>query len=521
MVNVFLAGCEKAKSTATSPETGKTESYLYGFGNHGISLPYQSNVVGSGACIACHQQECDQQHSHHMAQTGSAITDETKDLFFAPGMLALPYKEIEGLRGTPGSYRVGEDGVWLEVKSGDNKQHTAMAEIAFGSRSFTMLSVEDDRRLRELPVSYSAVKKCWFQTPGQVEDSFGTLNTVQHTEHCLSCHASFVSWENNRLDVSASQFGVSCERCHGPGSAHIEAVHAGDEDLKIYNAGELSPAKLVQFCAQCHRQPGELNPRDVMNVTGELARHAGAGLMLSKCYTDSPADSAISCLDCHNPHMNSKEEDLVAPDRYNASCLRCHEDPATEHRTVDLAINANCIACHMETGDYGHGLMEFTSHWIRNPSEGTPLGSSQEREVYDALADAYRALLDDPHVGTERKAIAATSLAEVLIMTQQPVEGMEALKQSIQLDPGNPLPFERRAMLYSMLGRKDEAISDYGRAIQLAPKSGPLYLGRAALYQEVGNSAVAMEDLKQAQALFANDDPRQEQLQKMMEQMAH
>ena len=98
---------------------------------------------------------------------------------------------------------------------------------------------------------------------------------------------------------------------------------------------------------------------------------------------------------------------------------------------------------------------------------------------------------------------------------------MEALKQSIQLDPGNPRPFERRAMLYSMLGRKDEAISDYGRAIQLAPKSGPLYLGRAALYQEVGNSAVAMEDLKQAQALFANDDPRQEQLQKMMEQMAH
>ena len=514
-----LTGCEQSPSLPPLSQVDQNESYLYGFGDHGVALPYQAHVVGSGQCVDCHQQECDQQHTHHMAQTGSAITEATQTRFFAPEMIGLPYKKIKGLRGRPGAYRVAKDGVWLEVDSDDGKNDIAQAEIAFGSRSFTLLSVEGDRRIRELPVSFSAVKQCWFQTPGQDENAFGKLNTVQHSEHCLSCHASFVSWRNDRLDVDASQFGISCERCHGPGSAHLDAVHAEDGDLKIYNPGTLPPKQQVQFCAQCHRQPGELNPRDVMNLTGELARHAGAGLMLSKCFTESPADATISCLDCHDPHMNSEEEDLISPDRYNASCLRCHEDPAAEHTTIDLAINADCITCHMQTGDYGHGLMEFTSHWIRNPNQDKPLGSDQEREVYDAIATAYRDVIDDPHVGSERKAIAAISLAEVLIMTEQPVEGMQQLEQAIELDPLNALAFERRAAVYRMLGRNEDAITDYSRAIELEPTSAALYMGRAAIYAEIGESDAARRDLTHAQDFLSSDDPLQDQIEKMLRQI--
>ena len=136
------------------------------------------------------------------------------------------------------------------------------------------------------------------------------------------------------------------------------------------------------------------------------------------------------------------------------------------------------------------------------------------------LAAAYRTFLDDPHVGAERKAIAATSLAEVLFMTEQPVEGMHQLTRSIDLDPSNPLPFERRATVYRMLGRKEDAIADYGRAIELEPNSAALYMGRAVLLSETDNASAAIEDLKQAQSLLVADDPRQEQLQKMMEQIA-
>ena len=87
-------------------------------------------------------------------------------------------------------------------------------------------------------------------------------------------------------------------------------------------------------------------------------------------------------------------------------------------------------------------------------------------------------------MGTERKAIAATSLAEVLFMTEQPVEGMQQLTRSIDLDPSNPLPFERRATVYRMLGRKADAIADYGRAIALEPNSAALYMGELLLLSE-------------------------------------
>ena len=518
-VGLIGLGCEQEKAVKVQLQNREQEAYLYGFGDHGIQLPYVASVVGSAQCMECHKDECESQHSHHMAQTGSAVTDTTRDRFFAPEIVALPYKKIEGIHGIPGSYRVADDGVWLEVEFPGGEHKKAKAEIVFGSRSFTALSVEDGRRLRELPVSYSAVKKCWFQTPGQPENTFGKLNSVQHSDHCLSCHASFVSWENDRLNVSESEFGVSCERCHGPGSAHIDAVNAGEEDLKIYNAGTLSAHEQVLFCAQCHRHPGELNPRDVMNLTGELARHAGAGMMLSKCFTESPPDSTISCLDCHNPHLNSEEEDLIAPDRYNASCLRCHEHPQQDHTTVDLTADSDCVACHMQTGDYGHGLMEFTSHWIRNPQQEKPLGSKQEREIYATLAAAYREFLNDPCVGTERKAIAATSLAEVLFMTEQPVAGMQQLKRAIALDPQNPLAFERRSAVYRMLGRNEDAIDDYSQAIELEPTSAALYMGRAAIYLEIGKRDAASRDLTQAQDLLSSDDPRQEQIGKMLRQI--
>ena len=71
-----------------------------------------------------------------------------------------------------------------------------------------------------------------------------------------------------------------------------------------------------------------------------------------------------------------------------------------------------------------------------------------------------------------------------------------------------------------MLGRNEDAVADYSRAIELEPTSAALYMGRAALYSEVGKSAAAIEDLKRAQELLSADDPRQGQLQKMMKQMA-
>ena len=104
-------------------------------------------------------------------------------------------------------------------------------------------------------------------------------------------------------------------------------------------------------------------------------------------------------------------------------------------------------------------------------------------------------------------------------MTERPVEGMQQLKQAIALDPQNPVAFERRAAVYRMLGRHEDAIADYSRAIEIEPASAALYMGRASIYSEIGNRDAASRDLTQAQDLLSSDDPRQEQIGKMLRQI--
>ena len=50
-------------------------------------------------------------------------------------------------------------------------------------------------------------------------------------EGCLRCHASAIQpvagTRNRFLDPPFLENGIGCERCHGPGKAHIAAMRAG------------------------------------------------------------------------------------------------------------------------------------------------------------------------------------------------------------------------------------------------------------------------------------------------------
>ena len=70
-----------------------------------------------------------------------------------------------------------------------------------------------------------------------------------------------------------------------------------------------------------------------------------------------------------------------------------------------------------------------------------------------------------------------------------------------------------------MLGRNEDAIADYSRAIDLELTSAALYMGRAAICLEIGKRDAASRDLTQAQDLLSSDDPRQEQIGKMLRQI--
>ncbi len=73
---------------------------------------------------------------------------------------------------------------------------------------------------------------------------------------CLNCHASGVAATPGTLNRFGNppfrEGGVACERCHGPGEAHIARMKADGTRDDIVNPAKLAPERRDSVCAQCH-----------------------------------------------------------------------------------------------------------------------------------------------------------------------------------------------------------------------------------------------------------------------------
>lgn len=134
-------------------------------------------------------------------------------------------------------------------------------------------------------------------------------------------HESFMLTKHNEK-------GVSCERCHGPGSAH-QAAPSKDNILTLPKTG--SPV----ICAQCHGPQ-----HDQFN----FSKHVG--------YVESPvASAALSasatkssrCIACHSGLFRATvyDQGKDVADFTDAELMKIAED------TITVAPHsANCITCH-------------------------------------------------------------------------------------------------------------------------------------------------------------------------------
>src|SRR5262245_13726842 len=75
-------------------------------------------------------------------------------------------------------------------------------------------------------------------------------------ETCAACHeeaaAALAGTVHGRTSVADWEGGVSCESCHGPGSAHAES---GDPS-KIRVLLKLPEVKQSETCLACHERGG-------------------------------------------------------------------------------------------------------------------------------------------------------------------------------------------------------------------------------------------------------------------------
>ena len=454
-----------------------------------------SAVAGSDVCAGCHGDIADAQAEHPMARTAAPLTPANAGRWFGEARL-----------GAPSAWRSGPTGsvrpTWRRVDGGVALAGTgAAAAVAavFGSglRGETPVSFEGGGRMRELRLSWSHGLGAWIETPGSEDDAdpLGDVDPPALTVECIACHATTVRWERGVPDAAASEWGVRCERCHGPGAAHAAGWEEG-APRAIFNPGALASDAQVRFCAQCHRQPTDFEPLEVLRRDRSLARHAGASLMMSACYRESAAAGPVACLECHDPHQ--RDADVGA--RARASCLRCHEDPAGEHLYERVSAASDCVRCHMPVREEVFPGAAFTDHWIR--VDGTPPAPDSPAAARDRvwLRDLHEHRLAEAADTPRHASRLRIGLGELLAAEGTNDAAFEALDEGIAGEPRYQ-DLLKAAALYRVGARFARAEEALARATALEPDAAQAFFDLGDLRIERGDAANAVAVLETANRL--------------------
>jgi hypothetical protein len=110
---------------------------------------------------------------------------------------------------------------------------------------------------------------------GNATDALAEWLTAEKRAECFNCH---VTREPETLPEAIEDriTGIQCERCHGPGAAHVKAIHEGTSSgpAQIRNPGAFSASDQLKFCGSCHGEPpGESD----LTALSEIMAHQTCG----------------------------------------------------------------------------------------------------------------------------------------------------------------------------------------------------------------------------------------------------
>jgi hypothetical protein len=344
-----------------------------GFGDDRPEEFEPAAFVGAARCAQCHPEIHRVEQAGRHAQTFHPV-DDLRNIVFP----SRPWPDPDDPRVTHTIHRSG-DRIALETKVSEPAL-VAVLDYLLGSGKHAYTPVGHDQKGHplELRFSYYAASRGWDLSPGHEvhpHDEAGYLGQLQTRDslrRCLNCHTTNYRAILKRSGSESADRGIGCERCHGPGSSHLEAVELGLPDPAIGRFKTSSEARVMTLCAQCHGTQG----RSIQNDDPALVvRFQATTLTWSKCYVQSR--EALGCLTCHSPHRDASDRPASF---YETRCLACHarqaESPAAGRRAPVLPDGAqravcpvnpsrDCLNCHMPAvrGTIPHTT--FTDHHIR------------------------------------------------------------------------------------------------------------------------------------------------------------
>jgi hypothetical protein len=326
-----------------------------------VSSSSRQGYVGDQSCRSCHAERAES-YSHTAHYLTSRLPD--KDSIsgsFAEGknVLTTANRALSfRMESKPDGFY--QSSVWEIPPVTSVRTERMDVVIGSGRKGQTYLHWKDGR-LFELPVSYWVDLDSWVNSPGYRDGVADFDRPV--IPRCLECHATYAgniagSPPPNQYKPASLVEGISCERCHGPGREHAEAMKTNKTAGEIVNPAKLTRERQTEVCAQCHAGHGKSLAAAFSYVPGEpldkyLQRdqpdpgapvdvHGNqvALLQMSRCFQSSAQMTCSTCHDVHTPQRDAAS--------FSSHCLTCHKmQNCGEFAKQGEKIAENCIDCHM------------------------------------------------------------------------------------------------------------------------------------------------------------------------------
>jgi predicted CXXCH cytochrome family protein len=467
---------------------------------------------------------------------------------------------------------VARDGSWYQrwwqkgFKGQDESAGESKIDYVMGSGNHVRTYLHRTARgtLIELPLAWYAEKGgSWALNPGLDTSDPPIGRKIGYD--CMFCHNSYPAIPSGHEDAGSEPVfggqlpqGIDCQRCHGPGGNHIQALRQPGAKLSDIRAAIVNPSRLgkeraMEVCMQCHlettsaplpgvvrrfdRGPFSYRPGEPLSTFQLSFDHApGSGregkfeivnsvyrLRQSKCFLES--NGKLGCTTCHDPH--DIQHGQTAVDGYNKVCGRCHEPAKLSAQAHPYG--SNCVGCHMpnrRAEDVVHAVM--TDHLIQRRPPDNLLAEFPERhgpgleyrgEVlpYGDKDDLYTAVAQVTHKSNLEGGITRLQAEIVMRKPERPEFYMElgdalqragrseesaaAYRVAIEKRPASALLWARLAQPLRALGKSQEPLDAMLKSIQADPNQADTWYNLALLQSDLGDKKSAIDSFRHSIAL--------------------